>query len=196
MCGRFPQSKAIDKYNKRMGYRIHIANAEAVAPTFNLAPSRLLWTIRAHEEELEAVPFKWGFGAGTPPPINARVETAATKFTFRDAWQHHRLLVPADGWYERKGEAGNKQPYYFVHRNGEPVFFAGLWTGETFCMFTTAADGELTAVHHRKPLALTPDQGVAWIKSGMTTGGLIEAAEKAETLTLHPVSKAVNADSS
>jgi putative SOS response-associated peptidase YedK len=52
-------------------------------------------------------------------------------------------------------------------------------------MFTTAADGELAAMHNRKPLALTPDQGVAWIKSGMTTEGLIETAEKAETFTLY-----------
>jgi hypothetical protein len=79
-----PQSKEIAKYNKRIGYRVHVANAEAVAPTFNLAPSRLSWTIRAHERELEALRLERGFGTDTPP-ISARVETAATKFTFRDA---------------------------------------------------------------------------------------------------------------
>jgi putative SOS response-associated peptidase YedK len=100
--------------------------------------------------------------------------------------------VSGDGWFEWENEPGSKQPNYFVHRDGEPLYFAGLWTGETFCMFTTAADGELTAVHHRKPLALTPDRGVAWIKAGMTTEALIEAAEKAETFMLFPVDEAVS----
>jgi putative SOS response-associated peptidase YedK len=45
--------------------------------------------------------LKWGFGYQPGEkglaPINARVETAEDKFTFREAWEQRWCIVPADG---------------------------------------------------------------------------------------------------
>jgi putative SOS response-associated peptidase YedK len=146
------------------------------------------------ESETEAATLKWGLAIGGSgmAPINARVESAASKPTFRDSWKLRRCLLPADGWFEWKAEEGGKQPYYFTPLDGEPIFFAGLWTGETYCMFTTAADGLLTAVHHRKPLALAPDDAKEWLRRPMETDVLIHQAVRAEAFKVCPVSKAVS----
>lgn len=45
--------------------------------------------------------------------INARVETVTSKPAFRAALKQRRCLIPANGFYEWKGKAGNKHPYYF-----------------------------------------------------------------------------------
>ena len=38
-----------------------------------------------------------------------------------------RCAVPADGYYEWKGEGRSKQPYYVHPRDGRPIVFAGLY---------------------------------------------------------------------
>jgi putative SOS response-associated peptidase YedK len=126
-------------------------------------------------------------------PINARVETADSKPTFRDAWRINRCAVPADGWYEWRLENGKKQPYFFRRRDGEPVFFAGLWSGSTFCILTTAADDDLTQIHDRRPLALRTDDAKPWIES-MPTSPHEWVAKRipAGEIAFHPVSTRVS----
>jgi putative SOS response-associated peptidase YedK len=140
--------------------------------------------------------LKWGFRPDPTEkglaPINARVETAAQKYLFRDAWKQRRCVVPADGWYEWKALPTGKQPYYFTRTDDRPLFFAGLWTGPTFCLFTTAADGALNEVHDRKPLSLEPAHALAWIREGCATDELISRAIPAGAIRFHPVSKAVS----
>ena len=64
-------------------------------------------------------------------PINARVETAATKPVFRSAWKSRRCLIPASGFYEWREFPGKpkplKQPFYVSRKDGLPLTFAGLW---------------------------------------------------------------------
>jgi len=44
--------------------------------------------------------------------INARAETLDEKPAFRDAFQRHRCIIPADGFYEWQTlVGGKKQPY-------------------------------------------------------------------------------------
>ena len=40
-------------------------------------------------------PMRWGFAGKNGLLINARVETAAEKPTFRDSWEKHRCVIPA-----------------------------------------------------------------------------------------------------
>ena len=42
--------------------------------------------------------------------INARAETVASKPAYRRAFAKRRCLLPADGYYEWKGEGRGKQP--------------------------------------------------------------------------------------
>ncbi len=196
MCGRFTQAKALSYYMEDIAPVWRQEPKASRAPVWNLAPSALAWTIRIIEAQPTASLLKWGFtqdsAAKGMAPINARVETAANKYMFKDSWNNRRCIVPADGWYEWKAEAEGKQPYYFVRSDGHPIYFAGLWTGRSFCLFTTAADGELTVVHDRKPLALEPALALDWISKGMDTQAIVSAAVPASAINFHPVSKAVS----
>src|SRR3982074_1176086 len=59
--------------------------------------------------------------------INARAESLADKPAYQRAFQKHRGLVPADGFYEWQRRGGRKQPMFIHRRDGEPMAFAGLW---------------------------------------------------------------------
>lgn len=72
--------------------------------------------------------------------FNARVEGVASAATFRDAFKHRRCVVPASGWYEWTGSPGSKVKHAFRRRDGEPVWFAGLWD-----VVTTPDAGDLTS---------------------------------------------------
>ena len=68
-----------------------------------------------------------------PPLFNARSETAATKNSFRGAFQRRRCIVPADGFYEwpktPKGTSPDERPlpHYITRTDGGMLAMAGLW---------------------------------------------------------------------
>ena len=59
--------------------------------------------------------------------INARVETVASKPSFRNAFKKRRGLIIADSFYEWKGTKGQKQPLFITLPDNSPFAFAGLW---------------------------------------------------------------------
>lgn len=108
--------------------------AEDYVPRYNIAPSQGLLVVPNEEPETMDV-YDWGLVPewaddpdDVPAPINARSETASEKPMFRDAFQHRRCLVLADGFYEWQGARGSKQPYRICRRDREPFAFAGLWS--------------------------------------------------------------------
>ena len=108
--------------------------AEDYVPRYNIAPSQGLLVVTNEEPETMDV-YDWGLVPewaddpdDVPTPINARSETASEKPMFRDAFQHRRCLVLADGFYEWQGARGSKQPYRICRRDREPFAFAGLWS--------------------------------------------------------------------
>lgn len=82
---------------------------------------------------------RWGLvpswskkGPSGRPLINARVETAAVKPSFRAAFSRRRAIIPADGYYEWTSEpAGDgtvrKQPYYIHPEDDAGLSMAGLY---------------------------------------------------------------------
>ncbi len=108
--------------------------------------------------------------------INARAESVNEKPAFKNAMKRRRCLIPADGFYEWKGEGGRKRPYVARPKQGGPhgtlMAFAGLWetwTGpngeelETAAIITTEANKEMGAVHHRAPVIVPPEQFDFWL---------------------------------
>ncbi len=157
-------------------------------PTWNLAPTTTSLIVRRDEEGLATDWLTWGLGNAQIRPINARVETAMSKPVFREAWGERRCVVPADGWYEWRLEQGRKQPYYFFRRDGQPLFFAGLWTEMTFCILTMAADGALGQIHLRRPLALSVREARPWIEASPPgVDSLIGCAVTSTEIQLHAV---------
>jgi putative SOS response-associated peptidase YedK len=53
--------------------------------------------------------------------INARAEIVSRKASFRNVFRKRRCLIPADGFYEWKGEKGDKQPYFVTIPSAEPL---------------------------------------------------------------------------
>ncbi|MDF3864187.1 SOS response-associated peptidase [Pseudomonas denitrificans (nom. rej.)] len=186
MCGRYvtPEEAAMERY-WHIGARNSgrwIDRAYNVAPT-NQVPMVLL--NEAGEQEVVAarwglIPFWWKKPAPPAFSFNARSEEAATKPMWRDAIRHRRCLMPAAGWYEwnekepvknRAGRAVN-QPYYHHALDNGVLAIAGLWStwappeGEpiTSCaLLTKEAEGLMSAIHHRMPVILSPEQWESWL---------------------------------
>ena len=195
MCGRYVQTK----HARRRAYSLAGSPpaSEARPETWNLTPTTLSLVLRATSDgDKSADWLTWSFRDGSPSslkPINARVETAAKKPLFRDAWKNRRCIVPADGWYEWREEAGRKQPYYFHLRSGEPLFFAGLWSGDTFCILTTKANGLLAQIHDRRPLALVDAAASTWINDApLGPEELLPKLISPDEIAFHSVSSRVS----
>ena len=110
---------------------------------------------------------------------NARIETVAELWTFRDAWNaKQRCLIPMAGYYEFVGEKGRKQKFYITDKDTDGLVVAGIWEAwpstasadsQLSCtMLTRAADEEMSHVHHRMLVYLTPETASAWMAGEMT----------------------------
>ena len=67
-----------------------------------IRPTNVVPVIAPGKNGQKAVfPMRWGFRIpGRPILVNARVETASVKPTFREAWERHRCAIPALWYYE------------------------------------------------------------------------------------------------
>jgi putative SOS response-associated peptidase YedK len=148
--------------------------------------------------------------------INARVETAAEKPAFRQAFAKRRCLVPADGYYEwytptagdaPRGRSGRpvKQPFYIHRADGAPLAMAGLlswWrAGDsddwvlTMAVLTTEAAPPLRQIHDRMPVLVDGAQWGRWLDpqwDGAGAIGTVLVPGAGDELVADPVSTAVN----
>lgn len=122
-------------------------------------------------ERLDYLPSKVPGKRGRPRSTNnARIETVATRPTFRDAWRAgRRCLVPASWYQEPNWETGKNIWWQLKRADGDPWMLAGLWsewtdpkTGEivpNFTMLTTNCDSHplLNRLHKPDP-DLPPDK--------------------------------------
>ena len=119
--------------------------------------------------------MQWGFHLpkSDKPLVNARCETAATKPTFKDAWQSHRCIIPASYYYEwehfkspdGKVKTGDK---YIIQPKGSMVtWLCGLYriedTFPVFTVLTREPSEELSRIHDRMPLILPKERIEEWI---------------------------------
>jgi putative SOS response-associated peptidase YedK len=144
------------------------------APRPNVSPTEAVPVVVSHEGDRAIVAMRWGLlpawyktPNGGPLLINARAESIADKPAFREAVRTRRCLVPADGFYEWKGEKGAKAPYAIRPRAGGIVAFAGLWQPwrglDTCAIVTCAANAALAEVHDRMPVVIAPDDFGLWL---------------------------------
>ena len=141
---------------------------EAEGEIFPSAVVPALALNRAGEERV--FPMKWGFSQRGKLLINARVETAAEKPTFRESWLSHRCVIPASWYFEwehdEKKRAGQK--YALRPEASGLVRLAGLYRLEdglpVFVILTRPAADSLLWMHDRMPLMLPPDAAEAWIR--------------------------------
>ena len=90
---------------------------DGIEEHYNIAPTDVVPGIIETGSGRELQFFQWGLvPSWSKDPtvgqklINARAETLCEKPSFRTEFQRRRCLLPADGFFEWKGENGNKQP--------------------------------------------------------------------------------------
>ena len=183
MCGRFARyslSRELERYFNALPTPFEIQ------PNYNVAPTQEIPVIIQREDARHIKKRHWGlvpFWAKDifhgSRMINARVETLASKPAFKTALKHRRCLIPANGFYEWKGKAGSKQPYYICLPSDEPLAFAGLYEiwedkealphagpNKSCTIITTEASDSIKDIHDRMPLILKPEAYYEWIDPG------------------------------
>ncbi|XAS62726.1 SOS response-associated peptidase [Micrococcaceae bacterium Sec5.8] len=196
MCGRYVMARAVGDLLAE--FDAGVADEVALPPSWNVAPTAdvpiLLERLVDGEPVRQLHVARWGLvpsWAKDPrigsKMINARSESLLEKPAFRKATRARRCAVPADGYYEWKGEGRGKQPYYVHPKDGHPIAFAGLYewwkdpsrTGDdperwllSTSIITTDSPpagyaggmlAELTALHDRVPLPMDRETLQAWL---------------------------------
>jgi len=169
MCGRYAFSRVDKQLLERLGIKAEQIPA-GLAPRFNIAPGQQAPAVQVRADGLQMTLQRWGFPkAEGGLLINARVETASTLPTFRDAWRHRRCALPAEGWFEWLKEGRQRRPHYIQAAGGRTVLLAGLWQplpagGAAHVILTCPAVPAIAHLHPRMPFVL-PDEGwEAWLR--------------------------------
>ena len=168
MCGRYAASR--DAAELVEEFDVQRKSDADLKPDFNVAPTKRVYLIADRRDsatsdssrtggtstgevfQRELATARWGLvpsWAKDPKignrMINARLETIASKPSFRSAFAKRRCLLPADGYYEwyrptnppvrpggsgaiaRAGEKPPKQPYFIHPVDGSTLAMAGLY---------------------------------------------------------------------
>ena len=175
--------------------RFGVTVLDNLQPRWNVAPSQKALVVTRAGLQPEGALVAWGLppaGEGRSFLINARMETAAQKPTFRDAFASRRCLVVASGWYEWSAP---KRPWHVQLGDGGVMGMGGLLlrrgNEDRFVIMTSAANGELTAIHHRQPLVLPPDSWDRWLAGSQQDAAELCVAAPAASFNWYRVGPAV-----
>lgn len=161
------------------GLGVPVESLNLYKPRYNIAPTDLHPIVRMKYEEHVVDWARWGLinwwqkdAKSAFKQINARAERIDTSPAFRDAFQRHRCVVPADGFFEWTGPKTDRQPTWFHRPDGQLMFFAGLYESWqprpnefelTFTIATTEANEVMAPYHDRMPVILAADDIDQWI---------------------------------
>ena len=234
MCGRFAVTtdpallaekiKAIDEATSED--KRDTGDKGGSGPNYNVAPTTTIATVvkRHSEPDDESTRrvrlMRWGLvppwvktaqdgGPDTkkgPLLINARAETVTTSNAFRTSAKGKRCLVPMDGWYEWRGEKGDKTPFYMYAGDGEQLFMAGLWSTWrpkdapkdtapllSCTIITTDSAGPLSEIHDRMPLTISEADWDRWLDPDAPIDeGLLKGHGDLDRIEIREVAKLVN----
>lgn len=107
--------------------------------------------------------------------INARSETVFEKSSFKEAYKQRRCLIPLNGYFEWKKDAGSKtsKPHFIVSSSGNYFVFAGIYESWydntqgksilTCALLTTEPNEKIAELHDRMPVILEQHQWELWL---------------------------------
>lgn len=182
--------------------------SEAMAPSFNIAPTHLVPAVLEYEDLVTLASFSWGLvpsWAKDPAigsrMINARVETVTEKPSFRSAIQKRRCIVPTNGWYEWEKSGAKKIPHYFSATDEAILGMAGMfesWTAPdgvvlwSVTILTKEAQPHIEHIHDRMPVLVMPELRETWLKPGPAPlVAILDAAAKYDRIQEWAVGTAV-----
>src|ERR1700751_2561320 len=208
MCSRFSLAEERDFLAARLGVSaIALANYR---PRYNIAPQQEHFIVTTEYENRKLTAARWGLT--TKPDqqgrrrylINAKAETVESRPTFAEAFAQRRCVIPASGFYEWSGPSSARQPYWIHRRDGDLLFFAGLYQdGEkndpgaqtAFTILTCAANSTLATIHNRMPVILSDRDADDWMtpceKAPLSLKRLLVPTAE-DLLVVQPASPLVN----
>ena len=208
MCGRFAVTLPPDAMAQL--FAALPSNDLPDVPNYNVCPTNRVHVVREGDSGRRLVSMRWGFiphwyksETDGPLVINARAETIADKPAFRSACRDRRCLIPATGFYEwTKDAEGKRLPWYFTRADGEPIAFAGIWQDwgrddarqSTCAIVTTAANDRVSALHHRMPLVLEPEDWALWLGEEGTGAARLMQPGREDVLDWRRVGTEVNSN--
>jgi putative SOS response-associated peptidase YedK len=210
MCGRVVQ--ASDPLRFAIVDGLSMPDSGAKRPSYNVAPSQLLYVIRENHETGQRVLglLRWGLiphdcmdPDGGRKPINARAESVARLSTFRAAYAKRRGIVPVDCFFEWCAVKGAraKQPFAVAMKDRTPFAIGGLWenwhhprNGEwirTVAIITVPSNDLVAQIHDRMPLILPKSACERWLGQEPDPRDLL-VPFPADHMAIWPVSTRVN----
>ncbi len=178
MCGRFVITSPPAALRQMFGY----AEQPNFPPRHNIAPTQPIPVVILENGGRHFRLMRWGLLPAWVKDsrdfallINARAETVVEKPAFKNAMKRRRCLIPADGYYEWHAAGSRKRPCFIHRRDNAPVALAGLaetWIGpngeelDTVAIVTAPASADLSSLHPRVPVTISPDDFERWLDCG------------------------------
>ena len=191
MCGRYYLENTIEMkpfLEKMMESPLvrRWNDTSAVVSAGEIHPTDVVPVIASNRSGKQSVfPMKWGYN-GKTLLINARVETASEKPTFREDWKSHRCIVPASYYFEwehlkaNDGKTKTGDKYIIQPQNSSMTWLCGLYRFENelphFVILTRDAADPIRFIHDRMPLIMPEDRISEWIKPDADPDVLLDFA--------------------
>ena len=203
MCGRFVNIEKKEKIQKLFPSLSAINYSDK---SYNISPSNLINVIYKKNNNIYLDNLFWSFSFFnkqnniTQFVINARVETIASKYLFKESFNKRKCLIISNGYFEWKEIKNTKQPYYISIPKNELMFFGGIWREEiknnlkrnVVCIITKEANENLSKIHTRMPLIMSHNEGLDFLNDD--SNRFLEANRSIieDDIDYFPVSKTVN----
>ncbi|HEY8081292.1 MAG TPA: SOS response-associated peptidase [Acidimicrobiales bacterium] len=183
MCGRIALYTPPQRLARLLEAAVAVGLDPEDLPSWNVGPQRTLFGVSQRSSGRVLDGYRWGLvpwwakdTTGSNRLFNARAETVATKPSFRDAFERHRLLVPVDGFYEWDRRGAAKVPHLFTRADEGLLVLAGLserWRDpagppdapvlRTCTILTTTPSADVDGIHDRMPVVLDPAAYDLWL---------------------------------
>lgn len=122
----------------------------------------------------------WGFPVrlkgmkptSKPKPVNnARDDKLmSTRSIWKPSFEQRRCLIPLSAWSEAEGEKGKMTRTWYSLPDSDLFAVGGIWRptdewGDAYSMVMVDGCPQMSDVHDRMPVILTPDQYDPWMRA-------------------------------
>ena len=193
MCGRYVITNPVSKTDRLVKSAIQVEDNE----NYNAHPYQKLPVLKKYKNGNTLENLKWGLvpswakNKDFKALINARLETIDEKISFKKLIKNFRCVVVADGFYEWKRKETEKIPHYFTRVDKKPIFFAGIFESDQFCLITEESSDNVKEIHHRQPVILNQTDINRYLNIEMSGSSFLKECKKPK-LIFHEISKDVN----
>ena len=176
MCGRYrldADQRDMEEIIRALNRREEKLGADKPVKTSgDLHPGdRVPALCRGRSGGIGAFAMEWGYRMEDGRRlINARLETAAQKPTFRDGMRSRRCLMPMSAYYEWERRGNDRVKYRISPKADGLSCLAGVYRleedGPRFAVLTMEAADELAFIHDRMPVLVPYAAREAWLLRG------------------------------